>query len=106
MTAIRVLVVDDDVVIGQLLAEMLTGMGCDICGVEASEADAVAAAARYRPDLIIIDAQLGNGSGAAAIAQIQRDRVVPHVFISGDISGLRTMTPGSIVLQKPFHEAA
>ena len=49
MTALRVLVVEDDALIGALLAEMLAGMGHDVCGIEATEAAAVSAEARCRP---------------------------------------------------------
>ena len=49
MAALRVLVVEDDAIIGALLAEMLEGMGHDVCAVEATEADAVTAAARCGP---------------------------------------------------------
>ena len=67
MRALRVLVVEDNAIIGMLLAEVLAGMGHDVCAIEATEADAVTAAARCRPDLMIVDVQLGDGSGAFAI---------------------------------------
>ena len=66
-TALRVLVVEDDCMIGMLLAEMLEAMGHDPCAIEATEADAVTAVARYRPDLMIVDAWLGDGSGLSDI---------------------------------------
>jgi CheY-like chemotaxis protein len=56
MKALRVLVVEDDVLIGMLFADALAAMGYDVCAIEATEADAVAAAARYKPDLMIVDA--------------------------------------------------
>jgi DNA-binding response OmpR family regulator len=101
----RVLVVEDDAMIGGLLGEMLEGMGYDLCGIEATEADAVRAAARYRPDLMIVDVQLGDGSGVSAIETIHRARPVPHVFVSGDIARLRALKPGSIAIQKPYRES-
>lgn len=101
----RVLVVEDDAVIGVLLGEMLEGMGYDVCGIEATEADAVTAAARYRPDLMIVDVKLGDGSGVSAIDTIHRAGPVPHVFVSGDIARLRALKPGSITIQKPYREA-
>lgn len=101
----RVLVVEDDAMIGVLLGEMLEGMGYDVCGIEATETDAVTAAARYRPDLMIVDVQLGDGSGVSAIDTIQRAMPVPHVFVSGDIARLRALKPGSIAIQKPYRES-
>jgi CheY-like chemotaxis protein len=103
--AMRVLVVEDDAVIGTLLAEMLTGMGHDVCGIEATEADAVSAAARCKPDLMIVDVSLGEGSGVTAIDAIHVAGPVPHVFVSGDISGIRALRPGSIFIRKPYREA-
>lgn len=102
MKALRVLVVEDDAVIGMLLAEMLVGLGHDVCAIEATEADAVTAAAHHRPDLMIVDAQLGEGSGVSAVEEILRTGPVPHVFISG--ARVQAPRPGAVVLQKPFLE--
>src|SRR5690348_17858924 len=63
MEALRVLVVEDEMLIGMLLADTLEAMGYDVCAVEATEIGAVAAAARWNPDLMIVDARLRNGSG-------------------------------------------
>lgn len=105
MTALRVLVVEDDAIIGALLAEMLEGMGHDVCAIEATEADAVAAAARCRPDLMIVDVRLGEGSGVSAVDEIHRAGPVPHVFVSADISRLQALRPGATIIQKPYREA-
>jgi len=103
MRALRVLVVEDDVMIGTLLAEMLTGMG-HVCLIESTEAGAVATAARWRPQLMIVDVKLGVGSGVAAVEAITRDEraPTPHVFISGDISTVAAVRPGAVAIQKPF----
>ena len=103
--AIRVLVVEDDAIIGTLLAEMLAGMGHNVCAIEATEADAVSAAARCKPDLMIVDVRLGEGSGVSAIETIYRTGPVPHVFVSGDVAQVRTLRPSSIFMQKPYREA-
>jgi two-component system, response regulator PdtaR len=105
MTALRVLVVEDDALIGMLLAEMLEEMGHEVCAIEATEADAVTAAVRCRPDLMIVDAQLGDGSGVSAVEKIGRTGSVPHLFVSGDISRIGALRPGAVVIQKPFREA-
>jgi len=104
MRAVSVLVVDDDAVIGALIAEMLEEMGYAVCAVEATEADAVAAAARCHPDLMIVDARLGEGSGVSAVDEILRSRFVPHLFISGNRARVVALKPAAIVLQKPFNE--
>ena len=103
--AIRVIVVEDDAIIGMLLAEMLAGMGHDVCAIEATEADAVIAAARCKPDLMIVDVGLGDGSGIAAMDTIHRTGPVPHVFVSADVSRFRKLRPSSLFIQKPYRES-
>ncbi|WP_428490724.1 response regulator [Rhodopila sp.] len=98
----RILLVEDDAVIGLLLAEMLIGLGYDVCGTAATEADSVAAAARHRPDLMVVDAQLANGSGVSAIRTILRTTAMRHFFITGAASP--SMPANILVLRKPFGE--
>ncbi len=99
----RILVVEDDAIIGQLLAETLVSLGHDVCAVEATEAGAVAAAALHRPDLMIVDVSLADGSGIAAMKQINRAVPVPHLFMSGHTR--QAAVPGAVLLTKPFREA-
>ena len=100
---LRILVAEDNAVIGMLLAEMLVTMGHEICAIERTEADAVTSALRCEPDLLIADAILAEGSGVAAVETVLRTRHVPHIFMSGAAIG--TARADSVVLQKPFSEA-
>lgn len=100
MSTLRILIVDDDGMIAGLLAETLESNGHLVCGIEATEAGAVTAAARERPDMIIVDVLLGVGSGIRAMELILQIRPIPHVFISGG-----TLPPGAEALMKPFREA-
>jgi two-component system, response regulator PdtaR len=104
MKALRVLVVDDDAMIALLLADMFAGMGHDVCAIEATKAGAVAAAIQCRPDLMIVDARLGDESGVSAVEEILRKGFIPHVFITGDISTVRALVPDAVAIQKPFDE--
>lgn len=89
--------------IGALLAELLANMGYNVCPLETTEAGAVAAAARHKPDLMIADVTLADGSGVSAVDRISRVGPVPHLFISGDV--FQGAVPGSVLLRKPFREA-
>jgi CheY-like chemotaxis protein len=102
--SLRVLVVEDDALIGMLVADVLEGMGHEVCSVEDTEAGAVAAAVRYKPDLMIVDAGLHEGSGVSAIEQILRNGFIPHVFVSGATAAIQTQYPGAVVIQKPFRD--
>jgi two-component system, response regulator PdtaR len=104
MKALRVLVVDDDTLIATLLAEVLAGIGHEVCAIESTEAGAVAAAARCKPNVMIVDVLLGDGSGISAVEQILRTGFIPHVFITADPSVPRPRRSGAAVLQKPFRE--
>ncbi len=105
MKGLRVLIVEDDALIGMLLAEILKEMGHEVCAIESTEADAVNAAVECRPDLMILDVRLANGNGISAVEAILHGGFVPHLFISGDRSEVLTRRPGAIVIQKPFDEA-
>ena len=103
MTPCRVLLVEDDPRIAPLLAETLTNLGYEVCGIETTEAGAVAAAARHRPDLMIVDVILAEGTGPAAMARITQAAPVPHLFMSGRSQD--AAMPGEVLLSKPFREA-
>ncbi len=90
--------------IGMLLSDMLIGLGHSVCAVERTEAGAVTAAARFQPELMIVDVHLKVGSGISAVDTILGDRFIPHVFVTGDRFGTRRRTPGDIVVEKPFRE--
>lgn len=103
--ALRIMVVEDEAMIALLLGEVLEDMGHEVCAVEATAAGAVTSAVRCRPDLLIVDAQLRDGSGLTAVDQILRCAFVPHVFVSGDVSQVRKLKPNAVTIQKPFREA-
>jgi two-component system, response regulator PdtaR len=100
---LRILVVEDNAVIGMLLGQMLKSMGHDVCAVETSEDDAVAAANRCSPDMMIVDVILGHGSGVTAVERVLRTRHVRCILMSG--APVQPGRFGGVVLQKPFGEA-
>ena len=105
MSPLRIMVVEDETVLGLLFGEVLEGMGYVVCAIAATEADAVAAALRCKPDLMLVDIQLAVGNGISAVAEILRNGFVPHVFYSGDIAGIRASRPSAVAIQKPFRVA-
>lgn len=104
-TTLRILVVEDDALIGMLLGDMLEVMGHEVCAIEATEVGSVAAAARCAPNMMIVDANLQEGSGLSAVDQILRKGFVPHVFVTGDLRGVSRLRPDAVVIAKPFTEA-
>jgi DNA-binding response OmpR family regulator len=102
MADLNVLVVEDDALIGMLLAEMLEDMGFSVCAIAATEEDAVADARRCKPGLMIVDEQLREGNGSSAVQRILSAGPVPCVFISG--AQARSSRSAKKVLRKPFAE--
>lgn len=102
MRPLSILIVEDDLLIGDLLTEMLEAMGHGVCGVATTEARAVDAALLNRPDLMIVDAKLGCGSGIAAVEKISTVVKIPHIFVSGDRMSIEGAS--RFALQKPFSQ--
>jgi|JI10StandDraft_1071094.scaffolds.fasta_scaffold1669424_1 CheY-like chemotaxis protein len=105
MRPLRILIAEDEAVIALLLEEVLSAMGHEVCANLTTAEDAVAAAAEHEPDLLIIDAGLGDGSGIDAAAQIHAARPVAHIFMTGNVAAVRSQCPHALILEKPFHEA-
>src|SRR6185437_6214143 len=104
--ALRILVVEDNAIIAMLLEATLTDMGHAVCALEATETGAVAAAALHRPGLLIVDAELSEGSGISAVDRILRDRFIPHVFVSGGDLKPAMLDSRAVRLSKPYDERA
>jgi DNA-binding response OmpR family regulator len=104
MRPLRVLVVEDDLMIGPLLAEVLEDLGHVVVAVVVDADAAVAAARDCRPDLMIVDIKLGERSGVAAVKEIISDGFVPHVFVTGDLLSNLDLGPDAVLIQKPYRQ--
>jgi len=104
MKKLRVMIVEDDRIIADLLGELIAALGHEVCAIESSESGAVAAAHRSKPDLMIVDAHLRQGSGIGAVETITEVGHIPHIFVTGDASAVRTLKPNATVMQKPYFE--
>ncbi len=102
VSALRVLLVEDDDLIGALLVELLSELGHHVCATAQTEADAVAAATLHGPDLILVDVTLKQGNGVSAMKRIAQTSAPPHVFMTG--AGRRELPAGAVILHKPFCE--
>ncbi|MDW5317499.1 response regulator [Rhizobium sp. PL01] len=106
MKKLRIILVEDEPLISIYFAELLEEMGNEVSAIETTESAAVAAAARLKPDLMIVDVHLIEGNGIAAVARILKDGFVPHIFTTGDRLVKGEVGPDAIILQKPFLDSA
>lgn len=104
MSPLRILLAEDDAMISLHLSDLLAQMGYEICAAVDTEAAMVAAATQHRPDLLLVDARLGTGSGIDAVKAILLTGFTPHIFISGMSLRAEDLPPGAVILQKPFNE--
>jgi two-component system response regulator AtoC len=102
----RVLVIDDDEALCQLLARMLADLKCDV-EYETSPLRAVERVAQAKPDLILLDIRMPQMSGLQVLQAIQATGGrVPVVMITGHAdlkTAKRAMRAGAYdYVTKPF----
>jgi CheY-like chemotaxis protein len=98
----RVLVVEDEMLIGMLLEDMLVDMGYEVVGIIPRVNDALAAAQREAFDFAILDVHL-NGQAVFPVADLLVERGIPFVFATGyGERGLPDQYRNRPILQKPF----
>lgn len=100
---LQVLLCEDDELVRDSLAELLEGLGCEVCGC-GTLADALAALHACVPDVLITDLRLPDGDGLS-LAHAARARS-PHMVIAvASGRGSReaaSQVPGALPLDKPF----
>ena len=98
----RVLVVEDEMLIGMLLEDMLAEMGHVVVAVISRVNDALAAVQREAFDVAILDVHL-NGQPVFPVAEALIERGIPFVFATGyGERGLPEQYRSRPILQKPF----
>jgi CheY-like chemotaxis protein len=84
MALVRILVVEDDMVISMHIRGMLTSTGYSVCGKASSGREAIDKAGDMRPDLVLMDVILQESmDGIAAAQYIHSSYNIPIVFLSG-----------------------
>jgi CheY-like chemotaxis protein len=102
---VHALIIEDETFTSLAIQGVLADNGCTSFDFAASFTEAVAAAARRRPDLITADVRLAPGNGVDAVQSICADRQIPVVFITGTGAEARQRCPDIIVIDKPFASA-
>lgn len=103
----RILVVEDESTIAMYLRTYLEDFGYEVVGLESSAPEAIAAADRLKPDLVMMDVIIrGPMDGIAAAEAIRRRHNIPVLFLTayGDTKTLqraKAVGPYGYLL-KPF----
>lgn len=104
LKGLRVLVVEDEMMVSMLIEDMLTDLGCTVVGPASRLDEAIELANGTEIDCAVLDVNLG-GQPIFPLADILRAKGAPFAFATGyGDAGLRDVDRGSLVLQKPFRE--
>ncbi len=104
LDGLRVLVVEDEMLVSMLVEDMLMEFGCDIVGPAPDLDQAMALADTAELDAAILDVNVG-GRQIFPVADRLKDRGIPFAFASGyGEAGLIEAHRGTPVLQKPFRQ--
>ena len=104
LAGLRVLVVEDEMMVSMLIEDMLTDLGCKVVGPAARLDEAMALARSSELDCAVLDVNLG-GQPIFPLADLLRELGRPFAFATGyGDAGLRDVDRGTPVLQKPFRE--
>jgi len=102
VTKRRILVVEDEMLIGMLLEDMLTDLGHEVAAIVPRLKEAMAAVDRETYDCAVLDVHL-HGESAFPVAEALIKKGIPFVFATGyGERGLPEAYRGRPVLQKPF----
>ena len=101
------LIIEDDPLIAMHLSMLAEDAGATSIGTADTEAEAVAAAHEQRPDVILSDVRLIEGTGPKAIARIHTEcGTMPVIFVTGTPEECEPCHYAAAVLRKPVNDRA
>lgn len=104
----RVLIIEDEPLIAMHLETLVEDMGHTITGIATTHGEAVELGHEHRPDLILADIQLADGSsGIDAVKELLASFSVPVIFITAYPERLLTgeRPEPTYLVTKPFEAA-
>jgi len=99
-----VMIAEDDLLIADMLADVLTESGYEVCGIARTVGEGIEIGDRCKPDLAILDIRLAEGGlGMEIAARLHSQDGLGILYASGnsDQMGL-TKDDGAALLRKPY----
>jgi DNA-directed RNA polymerase specialized sigma24 family protein len=103
--ASRVLIIEDEMIIALDLENLVIELGHTVVGIANTRDEAIVLARDQKPDLVLADIQLADGSsGLDAASEILGDQNIPVIFITAFPECLLTgeRPEPTYLIQKPF----
>jgi len=99
----HVLIIEDEALVALDLQDMLVTAGATTFSFAETEREAVSAARFQRPDIIMSDVMLREGTGPHAVEAIQGEMgPLPVIFITATPQACTPCDPRAVVLGKPM----
>jgi CheY-like chemotaxis protein len=104
---LKVLIVEDDLMIADMAEEMLVENGYTVCGIARTVAEAVALCRQHEPNLAVIDQRLADGGLGTEIApQLGDLRRLGVLYATSSVPQvMQTASDGHACLAKPYRSA-
>ena len=104
---LKTIVLEDEPLIAEAIAQMLRDLGHQVCGVAHSAGELPALLSAHEPELITIDVNLGDRHDGIGVATLLESAgCLPIVFITGGVDEEERQdilaVEGSTLLLKPF----
>jgi DNA-binding response OmpR family regulator len=98
-----VLIVDDDDLVAEAIADGVRLAGYTVCGVAASLEAAIDLMARHRPRLALVDVDLGDGQDGVDVArQLAAIAPITIIFVTGFPDKIRQTDVAVAWMEKPY----
>jgi DNA-binding response OmpR family regulator len=82
LDGLRVLVVEDEMMVSMLIEDMLSDLGCEVIGPASRLDEAIALANESELDCAVLDVNLG-GQPIFPLADLLREKGAPFAFATG-----------------------
>lgn len=103
---LRILIVEDEILIALELESLLQDLGYDVVGIAASSADAIALGQELTPDLAFVDIHLADGPTGVDVARhLAAQHRVTVLFMTANAKRIPEDFAGACgVIAKPYTE--
>lgn len=104
----RILIIEDEFIIAEVLRETLQANGYEVCGIADNFTEAVELVERFKPGFVLLDIYLKGDKTGIDLAIILAQRNIPFIYISANsnqkvLEAAKQTNPYGFVV-KPFRE--
>ncbi|ULQ51010.1 LytR/AlgR family response regulator transcription factor [Flavihumibacter fluvii] len=108
-TGIKILVVEDEMIIGAKISMLLTNLGYEVTGILPRGEEAIQHVIDNRPDIVLLDINLkGKLDGIETAAEIQKIAEIPIIYLTANADDATfnraKLTRPAAFISKPFKQ--